>query len=215
MGEHSGRYVVYYRVSTQKQGQSGLGLDAQKAAVVGYLNGGTWQTVGEFVEVESGKRTDRPQLAAALAAAKKHKATLLVAKLDRLARNVHFLTGLLESGVRFKAVDMPQADKPMIQMLAVFAEWERDRISERTKAALAAAKRRGVRLGNSNLSPDNRKRSAAAKARAEALRGTLDAYRARGLTHRQMVEELNRARVPAARGGKWRLSQLQRVLDRL
>src|SRR5437899_2645421 len=108
MGEHTGKYVAYYRVSTDRQGASGLGLDAQKAAVATYLNGGDWKMVAEFVEVESGKKALRPQLRAAMAAAKRAKAILLVAKLDRLTRNVHFLTGLLESGVRFKAVDIPE-----------------------------------------------------------------------------------------------------------
>ena len=136
--EHNGKYVAYYRVSGQQQGISGLGLEAQRTAVQRYLNGGTWQMVAEYIEVESGRKTrNRPQLKSALAAAKKARATLLVAKLDRLSRNVHFLSGLLESGVRFKAVDMPQADKTMLHMMAVIAEWEADRISQRTRAALA------------------------------------------------------------------------------
>lgn len=224
MAEHSGRYVAYYRVSTDKQGRSGLGLEAQKEAVRQYLNGGSWELVGEYVEVESagksglrpsGKRADRPQLQAAIAAAKKARATLLVAKLDRLTRNLHFLTGLLESGVRFKAADMPQADKTMVHIMAVLAEWERDRISERTKAALQAARARGVRLGNPNLRADNAARSEAAKGRAEALRKTLRGFQKQGLSQRQMVEELNRSGVPAARGGAWSLMQLQRVLSRL
>jgi DNA invertase Pin-like site-specific DNA recombinase len=215
MSEHNGKYVAYYRVSTEKQGVSGLGLEAQKAQVAAYLNGGTWSLVGEYVEIESGKRADRPQLRAAIAAAKKARGTLLVAKLDRLTRNVHFLTGLLESGVRFKAVDMPEADKTMIQMMAVLAEWERDKISERTKAALRAAKARGKVLGNPNLIADNSERQAAARARAEGLRATLEGLKRQGLTQRQIVDELTRAQVPTARGGAWSLVQLQRVLARL
>ena len=215
MREHTGKYVAYYRVSTVQQGVSGLGLDAQKAAVASYLNGGDWQMVAEYVEIESGKRSDRPQLQAAIAAAKKSRAILLVAKLDRLTRNVHFLTGLLESGVRFKAADMPEADKTMVQMMAVLAEWERDRISERTKAALAEAKRRGKKLGNPNLVADNSVRMAEAQARAEALRKTLRGLQRQGMAQREMVEELNRAGLPAARGGQWSLMQLQRVLKRL
>src|SRR3954468_3062279 len=129
MPPHTAKYVAYYHVSTKQQGSSGLGLDAQRESVMRYLNGGSWELAGEFVEIESGKRSDRPQLAAAISAAKKARATLLVAKLDRLTRNVHFLTGLLESGVRFKAADMPEADKTMVHLMAVLAEWERDQMS--------------------------------------------------------------------------------------
>jgi DNA invertase Pin-like site-specific DNA recombinase len=139
-------FVTYYRVSTQRQGQSGLGLDAQRSAVQNYLAGK--EIIAEFTEIESGRKNDRPQLAQALAIAKKHKATLVIAKLDRLARNVHFISGLLESGVQFIAVDMPEADRTFLQMAAVFAEWEARKISERTKSALQAAKERGTKLGS-------------------------------------------------------------------
>ncbi len=125
-------YVTYYRVSTQRQGQSGLGLEAQRAAVQTFLAGK--EIIAEFTEVESGRKSDRVQLAAALALAKKQKATLVIAKLDRLARNVHFISGLLESGVQFVAADMPEADRTFLQMAAVFAEWEAKKISERTKS---------------------------------------------------------------------------------
>jgi DNA invertase Pin-like site-specific DNA recombinase len=147
----NGKFIAYYRVSTQKQGQSGLGLEAQKAAVMSYLNGGQWELVGAFTEIETGKGADalarRPQLRAALDMCKKTKATLVIAKLDRLARNVHFISGLIETGVDFVAADMPYANKTMIQIHAVMSEHERDQISARTKAALAAAKARGVVLG--------------------------------------------------------------------
>lgn len=139
-------FVTYYRVSTQRQGQSGLGLIAQRTAVEAYI--GTADLAGEFTEVESGRKNDRPQLAQALKVCKQTGATLVIAKLDRLARNVHFISGLLESGVKFVAVDMPEADRTFLQMAAVFAEWEARKISERTKAALKAAKDRGVRLGS-------------------------------------------------------------------
>ena len=141
-------YVAYYRVSTQRQGQSGLGLEAQQSAVKAFIKDA--QLVAEFTEVESGRKNDRPQLAQALALAKKHKATLVIAKLDRLARNVHFISGLLESGVQFVAADMPEADRTFLQMAAVFAEWEARKISERTKSALQAAKERGTVLGSPN-----------------------------------------------------------------
>src|SRR4029453_13940438 len=103
-GRMDGNFVAYYRVSTEQQGQSGLGLEAQRAAVMNYLNGGNWKLVGEFIEVERGKRRDRPQLAAAQAACRKRKATLVIAKLDRLSRNVHFISGLMEAGTKFVAV---------------------------------------------------------------------------------------------------------------
>ena len=145
------QFVTYYRVSTQKQGTSGLGLEAQRSAVANYLARSSKTVLAEFVEIETGKGANaldrRPQLRMALEICKKHGATLLLAKIDRLARNVHFVTGLIETGVEFIAADMPNANKVMIQMHAVMSEWERDQISERTKAALASAKARGVILG--------------------------------------------------------------------
>src|SRR3954452_8738746 len=143
------RFIAYYRVSTDKQGQSGLGLEAQRKTVTDYLNGGAWALIGEFTEVESGKRDDnRPVLAKALAACRAHGATLVIAKLDRLARNVAFISRLMEGGVEFVAVDFPTANRLTIHILAAVAEHEREMISARTKAALQAAKARGVKLGN-------------------------------------------------------------------
>src|ERR1700730_15129692 len=136
----SSGFVAYYRVSTERQGRSGLGLDAQREAVVRHVTGHKGELIADFCE--SGKRSDRPQLAAAIGAAKKAKATLIIAKLDRLARNVHFISGLMESGV-----DFAHANKLMVHLLAAFAEHEREQISQRTKDALAAAKVRGIRLG--------------------------------------------------------------------
>src|SRR5579862_7716530 len=136
----TGKFIAYYRVSTEKQGQSGLGLDAQRKAVADYLNGGQWALLAEYTEVESGKRADRPQLLAALAHAKATGATLIVAKLDRLSRNVAFIAALMESGVEFTAADMPMANRLTVHVLAAVAEHEREAISARTKAALAAAK---------------------------------------------------------------------------
>jgi DNA invertase Pin-like site-specific DNA recombinase len=218
----NGKFVAYFRVSTSKQGQSGLGLEAQRAAVASYLKGDEWELLGEYQEVETGKGSDamskRPQLKAALDACRKHGATLIIAKLDRLARNVHFVSGLLESRVEFVAADMPQANKVMIQMHSVMAEWERDQISARTKAALAAAKARGVVLGAAglaNLRPNIEARRAAAGAFAERLRPVFDGMFARGLTQRAMVEELNSIGIPAAKGGVWTLIQVQRLTNRL
>lgn len=218
----NGKFVVYLRVSTQRQGQSGLGLEAQREAVRVFLNGGTHETVAEFVEVETGKGADaiakRPQLRAALEACKVNKATLLIAKLDRLARNVHFVSGLMESSVDFVAVDFPQANRLTVHILAAVAEHEREMISQRTKAALAAAKARGIVLGvagPSNLRPNVEARQRAAKEFADKLRPFFDGFKARNVSQRQMADELNVAGVPAQAGGKWNQTQVNRVLARL
>jgi len=214
------KYVAYYRVSTAKQGVSGLGLEAQQKSVTAFLNDAP--LIQEFIEVETGKGSNpldrRPQLRAALDMCKKQKATLIIAKLDRLARNVNFVTSLMEAGIDFKAADMPQADKVMIQMYAVMAEWERDQISARTKAALAAAKERGVQLGRMgpiNLKRNIYERQKAADDFADNLAPVLSGFQAQGLSQVKMVEALNRLNIPAARGGQWSRLQLQRVLKRL
>ena len=140
-------FVAYYRVSTDKQGAGGLGMDAQREAVTRFI-GQRGQIVAEYVEVESGRKASRPKLKAALDECKNRRATLLIAKLDRLARNVHFISGLMESSIEFQAVDMPEANRLTIHVLAAVAEHEREMISQRTKAALAQAKTRGTKLGN-------------------------------------------------------------------
>jgi DNA invertase Pin-like site-specific DNA recombinase len=215
-----GRFVAYYRVSTAEQGRSGLGLEAQREAVRAYLNGGRWELLEEFQEVETGKGSNalekRPVLRQAMELAKKRKATLLIAKLDRLARNVHFVSGLIEAGVPFVAVDNPQADKTMLHMYSAMAEWERDRISQRIREALAAKKARGERVGNAaTLRPHNAKRSEDAQSFAARLEPTLTAYQSAGMSQRRMVEELNRQGIKTAAGGEWSLIQLQRVLSRI
>lgn len=161
------KIVAYYRVSTRRQEKSGLGLEGQKAAVEIYTEVSIAQLIGEYTEVETGKRADRPELAKALAHAKRAGATLIVAKLDRLARNVAFTSALMDSGVDFVCCDNPHANRLTIHILAAVAEDEARRISERTKAALAAAKRRGVRLGAArpecrNLSDAARRKGARA-----------------------------------------------------
>jgi DNA invertase Pin-like site-specific DNA recombinase len=143
-----GRFVAYYRVSTDKQGRSGLGLEAQREAVQRYLNGGTWTLAAEVTEVESGKWNDRPELDRALGLCRLYGATLVVAKLDRLARNVAFISKLMESGVDFVAADFPQANRLTVHILAAVAEHEAAMISQRTRAALAATRARGIKLGN-------------------------------------------------------------------
>src|SRR6478672_7066864 len=148
MIRHHGKFVSYLRVSTKRQGDSGLGLEAQRAAVETWLNGGRWQLVEEHVEVESGKRDDnRPALAKAFDACRAFNAKLVIAKLDRLSRDAHFLLGLEKAGVEFVAVDMPHANRLTVGIMALVAEQEREAISQRTKAALNAAKARGTRLG--------------------------------------------------------------------
>lgn len=218
----SGKFIAYYRVSTHQQGQSGLGLAAQRDAVTRYLSGGSTHLVAEFTEIETGKGANaldrRPQLRAALARCGTEKATLVIAKLDRLARNVHFISGLIESGVEFVAADAPQASKTMLQFSAVMGEWERDQISKRTRDALAAAKARGVKLGTAgreNLSRCNARRQEVADDFASRHKAILLGLVGRGLTRRAMVNELNGLNIRAPRGGKWHLPTLQRVLARV
>src|SRR5580658_2953026 len=166
----NGKFVAYYRVSTAKQGASGLGLEAQQESVRGYMNGGRWSMVDEVTEVESGKRNDRPALANALALCRIHKATLIIAKLDRLARNVNFISNLMEAKVDFTAVDFPQANRLTVHILAAVAEHEAAAISARTKAALQAAKARGTRLGGRRWAVETiAKQANAASAKARAL----------------------------------------------
>lgn len=214
--------VTYYRVSTARQGASGLGLEAQKQAVMGYVTERAKTVVGEFVEVETGKGANplerRPELRQALEQCRRTGATLLIAKLDRLARNVHFVSGLIETGVDFVAADMPSANKVMIQMHAVMSEWERDQISERTRAALAAAKARGVILGATgptNLRRHTAQRTLEANAFAARLKTLLTAFRAQGMSQRAMVDALNQAGVKAPLGGQWHLAQVNRLLARI
>jgi DNA invertase Pin-like site-specific DNA recombinase len=139
----NGKFISYLRVSTARQGVSGLGLEAQRECVASYFNGGRWTLVREVVEIESGKRNHRPAIAEALRLCRLHRATLIIAKLDRLARNVHVISSLMEFGVEFVAVDFPQANRLTVHILAAVAEHEATMISARTKAALAAAKARG------------------------------------------------------------------------
>jgi DNA invertase Pin-like site-specific DNA recombinase len=197
-------FVAYYRVSTTKQGESGLGLEAQREAVARHLGSGS--LLAEFTEVESGKRSvNRPQLLAALDMCKRKRATLLIAKLDRLARNVHFISGLLESGVEFVAADNPHANKMTIQLLAVFGEFEREQISARTKAALAAAKARGTVLGNP------RWQDGLAKARlvknptqpATAVVAMMKQHRGEGMTLRAIADKLNGLGLRTPKGSQW------------
>lgn len=209
------KFVAYYRVSTAKQGQSGLGLEAQKSAVEKYLNGGDWSLIGEFVEIESGKRKNRPQLNAALALCKKSKATLIIAKLDRLARNLHFISGLMEARIDFLAVDNPTANRLTVQILAAVAEEEARAISSRTKAALASAKARGVVLGKNgkDLGMANRRK---AMNTARELKGLISTLKTEGTTSiRDIASALNSRGVSTPQGKRWHATSVQRLLKRL
>jgi len=216
------RFVAYYRVSTDKQGSSGLGLEAQRTAVARHVTAAAGVIVAEFQEIESGKRNDRPQIAAALAACRLRHATLIIAKLDRLARNVFFISSLMESGVDFVACDNPHATRLTIHILAAVAEHEREMISQRTRAALAAAKARGVRLGNPHLGPGDTRR-------ATAVRSERALAHARDVAH--YIEEARKAgckslgelaRALTARGiatpagaEEWGAEAVKRILARL
>ena len=224
-----GRFISYLRVSTAKQGASGLGVDAQRKAVSDYLNGGRWSVIAEMVEVESGKRDDRPKLAEALALCRIHNATLVVAKLDRLSRDAAFLMTLQKSGVRFVAADMPEANEMVVGIMAVVAQAERKMISARTKAALAAAKARGTKLGGTRwdhlageMADKGRAagietRQAKAKGRASDLAPIVAHLRASGASSlRDLAAGLNARGIPTARGGSvWSPTQVARLLDRI
>ncbi|PZR09425.1 MAG: resolvase [Azospirillum brasilense] len=218
------RYVAYYRVSTDRQGRSGLGLDAQRAAVDRYATAAGGIVCASFEEVESGKRSDRPQLATAMAESRARRAVLLIAKLDRLARDAHFLLGLEKAGVEFVAVDMPHANRLTIGIMALVAEEEARAISARTRAALAAAKTRGVVLGNPRLRSGDRrvaavasevwKRSAAKRA-ADVLPYIVAARRAGATSLRQIAAALTARGVRTPHGKEvWGASQVRRVLAR-
>jgi DNA invertase Pin-like site-specific DNA recombinase len=218
-----GKFISYLRVSTQRQGKSGLGLEAQREAVASYLNGGRWKLLQEVVEVESGKRNDRPQLARALALCRVHNAKLLIAKLDRLARNVAFIANLMEAGVEFEAVDLPQANRLTLHVMAALAEHEAGAISARTKAALAAAKARGTRLGGyrwdiKKVAKKGNRESAKVRAeqaskRASDLLPVIEAIKAEGATSlRQIASALNERGITTARGGQWSAVQVDRIL---
>jgi DNA invertase Pin-like site-specific DNA recombinase len=219
----NGKFVSYLRVSTARQGISGLGLEAQRTSVAAHLNGGDWALVKEFVEIESGKRNDRPKLADALRLCKRLGATLIIAKIDRLARNVFFISGLMESGVEFIACDMPQANRFVVHILAAVAEQEADAISKRTKAALAAS---GKTLGGRRVSAERFAEIAAEGRKVSAtVRGEkADGFRsgilpvvaeiqANGYTTlRAIAEKLNEMEERTPRGGQWSAIQVQRVL---
>jgi DNA invertase Pin-like site-specific DNA recombinase len=215
------KYISYFRVSTQRQGQSGLGLEAQQTAVQAFLSTHTHELVGTFTEIESGRNSDRPQLTAALALARRQKATVVIAKLDRLARSVAFISAIMESGVEFIAADMPAANRLTIQIMAVIAENEAKMISDRTKAALAAAKARGVILGNrtSFIKAQQIGHEVIVKQadqRASDILPILKQIVASGVRSCHVVaQQLNQRGVKSARGGAWHGTTILNLIRRM
>ncbi|KQO79454.1 recombinase family protein [Rhizobium sp. Leaf262] len=202
------KFVAYYRVSTQKQGAEGLGIEAQRAAVKAFANG---NVIAEFTEVESGGKNDRPEITAALAHAKSNKATLLIAKMDRLSRNSAFINNLLEAGVDFVAADQPHATPLTIRILAAVAQEEREQISKRVKLALAVAKQRGVKLGGAHQSKMDK-----ADNFANALTETIRALKESGFdTPAAIARQLNKMGITTPRGAQWGVGQVVRLLLRL
>ncbi len=221
-------YVAYCRVSTDKQGRSGLGLEAQQTAIQAHLRPGDTLLQPPYVEVESGKRSDRPQLLAAIERCRRTGATLLIAKLDRLARNVAFISNLMESGVEFEAVDFPKANRLTVHILAAVAEHEAKMISERTKAALAAAKRRGKQLGGDRGYRPAAPPSAQDVAKATAVRQLKADHKAFGVlpvlerlqadgvdSLNALAKRLNELGHETPRGGAWTATAVKRALARV
>jgi DNA invertase Pin-like site-specific DNA recombinase len=221
------KLVAYERVSTARQGRSGLGLEAQRKAIDTFAAERSAQVLDRFTEVESGRRNDRPELDKALNLARLTGATLVIAKLDRLSRNAAFLLTLQASGVRFLAVDMPEANDLTVGIMALVAQQEREAISRRTKEALAAARARGVKLGNPNGAAALRRAGKGAVALRKAVTANADAFaadlapvletiRSEGLTTlRAIAAELNKRSIRTRRGGKWHVSNVRNLLARL
>jgi DNA invertase Pin-like site-specific DNA recombinase len=220
----TGKFVSYCRVSTKKQGRSGLGLEAQRESISNYLNGGHWTLINEFVEIESGKRDDRPKLDAALRECRIHHATLLVAKLDRLARDVAFISKLMKEEVKFVAADCPEANTLTLHVLAAMAQYEAECASARTKAGLAVVKARGKKLGGlkwdiTQVSAKGRKlalqtrQERAAKYRGDVLPAIQDIQEHGANTLQKIADALNERGIGTRRGGTWSPVQVQRVLS--
>ena len=219
------KFVSYLRVSTDRQGKSGLGLEAQRHQVKQHLNSVGGDLVSELVEVESGKRNNRPKLQEAIALAKAYNATLIIAKLDRLSRNALFLLSLKEAGVKFVAADNPSANNLTIGILALIAEHEREAISDRVKRALAAAKSRGTKLGGyrgyngsvTDLEKAREARTAKANNKAKDYQLLFDRLNPDGsVSLKAMAQKLNEEGVPTPSGkGQWQHGQVARVYKRL
>ncbi|HEY1054300.1 MAG TPA: recombinase family protein [Emticicia sp.] len=210
------KVVAYYRVSTERQGQSGLGLEAQQRSVRDFIAANNFQIDAEFIEIESGKKNNRPVLIKALAQCKTESALLLIAKLDRLGRNLHFITAIQESGVEFRAVDNPHAGKLIIHIMAAIAEYERDQISERTTAALKSAKARGKRLGSYGRDVLSKYNMQQANAFADAMRPLIQNLQRQGINSmRSIAQELNRLHIPTYRNSKWHPTTVHLLIRRI
>lgn len=220
------KFVTYYRVSTDKQGKSGLGLEAQKKTVLDFINGNDSEIVGEYVEVESGKNDDRPELQKAIRTCKLKKARLVVSKLDRLSRDLHFITELQNSGVQFTIAEMPEATELTVHIYAAMAQHERKEIGRRTKNALAAAKARGVALGNpcilrgeripgsGNTTNANQVRKSKADEFALDIAQTIKEEIVPGQSLREIADDLNNMGYRTARDKEWQATSVKRIIDR-
>jgi DNA invertase Pin-like site-specific DNA recombinase len=216
--------VAYLRVSTARQGRSGLGIEAQRAAIARFVEAEGYEIVREFVEVETGKGSDaldrRPELSAALSEARRLKCAVLVAKLDRLSRDVHFISGLMAHRIAFLVAELgPDVDPFILHLYAALSEKERAMISIRTRQALAAAKARGVRLGGPKLPQARVTAQAAIKANADKQAANVlpfirEAQRHGAATLREIADTLNARGVATARGGRWHATSVKNLLDR-
>jgi len=215
-------YISYLRVSTDKQGEHGHGINAQRQAIGNYLAIQGGELLGEFVEVESGKRNDRPELLKAISRCQVSRATLIIAKLDRLSRNVAFIANLMDSGIDFVACDNPYATRLTIHILAAIAEHEREMISRRTKEALAAAKAKGVVLGGARgtiITDRMRRASVAVRQQASmayltSVMPTISYLRANGHSLGATARKLNNMHIYTVRGGQWTATAVKRVLEK-
>jgi DNA invertase Pin-like site-specific DNA recombinase len=221
------RVIAYYRVSTEEQGRSGLGLEAQRLAVLSLCNGRGWEVIAEHTEIESGKRSDRPALSAAMHHAKVTGAVLVVAKLDRLSRSVAFLSQLQDSGAKFVAADMPEANELTVHIMAAVAQAERKAIGQRTREALTAAKARGTKLGNPNGAAALRRAGKGNTDAVAVIRDEADSFarelapviadiRASGsLSLPAIANALNERHIQTRRGGMWHPTSVKNLLARL
>ena len=209
--------VAYYRVSTERQGKTGLGLEAQQEAVKAFAKRNGFTIREEFIEIESGAKNKRPQLLQAFAVCRKRHAMLLIAKLDRLGRNMAFISALMEARVDFKAVDNPYANKLVLHIMAAFAEHERDMISQRTKDALQAAKKRGVELGSYGRHVLSKRNKENAWAFLMVMKPIIEQVQDKGfITVRAIAGELNRMHIPTYRNSdKWQPGSVHNILKQI
>lgn len=208
--------ITYYRVSTVRQGESGLGIDAQVKAVRDFAKANDYTLEEEYIEIESGKKNSRPMLKKALHQCKRKQVTLIVAKLDRMSRNVSFISDLMESGVDFKAIDVPSGEKFILHILAAVAEHEREQIGKRTSLALQAAKARGVALGTYGRDVLSKKNKELCEQFAEKMKPIILRLQRKGFnTIRALTDELNRLEVPTYRndGSKWHVSSVHKIVS--